>query len=192
MEIHPEEFKGVNRFFHFVQCKNSANSLSGIFQDVKLQQIALRAICILDGDQRTQLENSIVTLPTSQRKESPEVMVFQYAKWLFEHDSDFWLERGVVDRGFSKQYYLDNIAEKVDDFSQQLAQKRNTSQSTKGLSRSFYKKLFNDNKKFCEILFKHWLHNFWHQSCIDDFYRDLRILFKKVAPYNEINPNEWK
>ena len=42
------------------------------------------------------------------------------------------------------------------------------------------------------MAFKHWLNNPENESSLNSFYFDLRALFRKVAPYNEINPQEWR
>ena len=191
MEIHPEEFRGVERYFHFVTAKISADNLEGIFSDSKLQQIALRAICILDGDHRSKIQNCIVALP-SRKSESPEVLICTYAEHLYKIDSEFWVDRNVIARGFGKPYYLNEIRTPIDEFNRKLEQEKREKISTKGQKREFYKKLFNKNKTFMEMLYKHWLHNDQNQQCIEQFYNDLRIVFKRVAPYNEINPGEWK
>lgn len=190
-EIHPEEFCGVDRYFHFVDAKVSADNLTGIFSDSKLQQIALRAICILDGDHKSKIQNCIVALP-SRRSEAPEAMIFAYAKHLYDSDSSFWSEKAIISRGFSKLYYVEHIATPIDEFKQKLAKEKAENKTTKGKTREFYKKLFNKNITFVELLFKHWLHNDLNQSLIEKFYSELRIIFKKVAPYNEINPDIWK
>ena len=191
MEIHPEEFRGVDRYFHFVNAKVSAENLTGIFSDSKLQQIALRAICILDGDHKSKIQNCIVALP-SRRSESPEVMIFTYAKKLYDSDSQFWIDKSIIARGFSKYYYLEHILTPIEEFDQKLEKEKAEKKSTKGQKREFYKKLFNDNITFVELLFKHWLYNELNQTNIEQFYTELRIVFKKVAPYNEINPDDWK
>ena len=58
--------------------------------------------------------------------------------------------------------------------------------------REFNKELFNSNLGFFEFLFKHWMNNPVNGPEIERFYSELKTLFKKVAPYQEINPSEWK
>lgn len=191
MEIHPNDFRGVSRFFHYVHTNISAENLTGIFTDSKLLKIAMRSICILDGDHNSDLSNCIVALPSSG-KESPEKMLLSYAKKLYDADSPFWTNRVIIGKGFGKPYYLERVAGLVETFERDLADIKARGSSTKGMVREFNKKLFNDNKTFFELLFKHWLHDPDNAAAIEHFYADLRSLFKKISPYNEINPDEWK
>ena len=70
-------------------------------------------------------------------------------------------------------------------------QKYKEEQQSSVKEREFYKKLFNDNKAFFELLFKHWLNNKNNKSEKYRFYKELRTLFIKNSRYNDINPAEW-
>ena len=127
----------------------------------------------------------------SSGKKSPEQLLIDYAEELFINDDSFWVDRVIIDKGYGKHYYIDNVQRKVQGFKDDMARSRENSESTKGKTREFNKKLFIDNKNFFELLFKHWIHNPINQAEVNRFYEQLHILFVKVAHYHEINPNEW-
>lgn len=159
-----------------------------LFTDGKLLHTTMRSICILDGDHSSDITNFIVALPG---KASPEVVLLNYAEKLYDADDSFWRDRTIVDKGYTKNYYLSSIKNEVDSFEAQLDRMRNSGETSKGKRREFNKKLFNDNRNFFILLFKHWINNPENKPEVDRFYRELHILFLKVAPYHEINPKEW-
>ncbi len=183
------EFRNVIRFLHKVDANIGADNLRGIFSDDRLVQTTMRSICILDGDKNSEISKHTTTLPG---KKSPEQLLIDYAETLLLNDDHFWVDTAVVNRGFSKVYYIDNIKKDVNDFNQELEEKRQQGESTKGLTREFNKKLFVKYSTFFKLLFKHWLNNQENQQDIEKFYKELRTLFIKVAPYHEINPREWE
>ena len=188
-EIHPDEFRGVKSFFHMVHANIGSEVLISIFTDSKLLRTTMRSICVIDGDHHSDLENCIIALPGNA---SPEVILFKYASNLYDEDSSFWTQPIIVDRGFNKLYYIDKINNPINEFEIKIKDMETRGESTKGMRRTFNKKLFVENKTFVELLFKHWLHNSSNQDSISKFYDNLRALFKKVAHYHEINPNEWR
>ncbi|MBQ3524440.1 MAG: AAA family ATPase [Clostridia bacterium] len=183
-----DEFKNASRFFHLVLTNIGAENLSGIFTDSKLLRTTMRSICILDGDHGSDISNCITALPG---KKSPEKLLIDYAEQLFNDDDTFWIERTIVDKGYSKTYYINEIKNKVTDFEEELETCKKNTKSTKGKTREFYKELFTNNRTFFELLFKHWIHNPANQLEIDRFYKELHTLFLKVSHYHEINPKEW-
>ena len=152
----------------------------------------MRAICVLDGDHGSDLSNNIIALPGKNYTGagnglSPEQLLFQYAEKLFNEDSSFWVDGIVVNQGYSKTMYLEKIKGPIEEY-----HKKKESGDTTQKEREFNKDLFNKNKGFFDLLFKHWLHNDANKSEKHRFYTELHKLFKKNALYNEINPNEWK
>lgn len=186
---HPA-FRDVKSFFHMINANIGADSLRGIFKDDKLIKNTMRAICILDGDKNKDLTNCIVSLPginfgkKSGQGLSPEKLLFEYSDYLYKERDDFWTNEYVLQKGFSKEWYHDAIKKPLKDFNQGKVAKTSK-------PREFYKKLCNKNIVFFKMVFKHWLNNPKNESSLNSFYFDLRTLFRKVAPYNEINPQEW-
>lgn len=181
-------FRNALSFFHFVHAKIGADNLYSIFSDSKLLHTTIRSICILDGDHDSDLKNCIISLPGNK---SPEQLLFDYAEKLYEDDDPFWTAGILIDKGYGKPYYINNIKNKINEFNEKLKETKESGKSTKGMVREFNKKLFIDEKSFFELLFKNWMHNPDNKQAIDNFYNELHILFLKVAPYHEINPKEW-
>lgn len=182
------EFRNVCGLFHKVLTNISAENLTGIFTDSKLLHTTMRSICILDGDHNSDITNFIVALPG---KAAPETVLLSYIDTLYVNDDPFWRNRTIVDKGYTKNYYITNIKNEVDAFENELVSLHENGESSKGRRRMFNKKLFNNNKNFFNLVFKHWIHNPINKSEVDKFYNELHTIFLKVAPYHEINPKEW-
>ena len=183
-----EGFRNARRFFHMVHTNIGAENLTGIFTDSKLLRTTMRSICILDGDHSSDLSNCIIALPG---KKAPEQLLLDYAEKLYADDDPFWVQRTIVDKGYSKTYYIDQIQTPVKEFKEKLEQQRERGESTKGETREFNKNLFCDHRVFFELVFKHWIHNPTNKNEVDRFFNELHTLFLKVAHYHEINPKEW-
>lgn len=182
------EFRGVRRFFHFVNVNLGAENLRSIFKDLKLLRSTMKAICVLDGDHNTDLSNNIVALPGKNIVQaggglSPEKLLVEYAGILYDKDDPFWIDSSIISIGYGKAMYLEKIASVVKKYTE------DPNPSPK--ERDFYKSVFNNNKPFFELLFKHWLNNDNNRSEKYRFYSELRKLFLKNARYNDINPAEW-
>lgn len=191
-ETHPAEFCGVRRFFHIVQVSMSAETLTDIFQDSKLLRMTMKSICVLDGDHNSCLTDCIIALPgksgnVSGNRMSPEQLLFKYADHLYTTDDLFWTDATVLSKGYSKHFFIDRIRTKIEEYD--ASESAGTASKKR---REFNKDLFNKEKGFFEFLFKHWQHDPSNRGELYRFYTELRTLFKKVAPYNEINPAEWK
>lgn len=182
------EFRNVSGLFHKVLTNISAENLTGIFTDSKLLHTTMRSICVLDGDHKSDITNFIVALPG---KAAPEAVLLNYIEKLYDDDDPFWRDRTIVDKGYTKNYYITNIKNIVDNFEADLVRLHENGESAKGKRRAFNKKLFNDNQNFFKLVFKHWIHNPINKFEVERFYNELHILFLKVAPYHEINPKEW-
>lgn len=182
------EFRNVSGLFHKVLTNISAENLTGIFTDSKLLHTTMRSICVLDGDHKSDITNFIVALPG---KAALEAVLLNYIEKLYDDDDPFWRDRTIVDKGYTKNYYITNIKNIVDNFEADLVRLHENGESAKGKRRAFNKKLFNDNQNFFKLVFKHWIHNPINKFEVERFYNELHILFLKVAPYHEINPKEW-
>lgn len=180
-------FKNAQSLFYIVKVNISAEALTNIFTDSRLLETRMRSICVLDGDHNSNLNNCILALPG---KESPEKVLLDYAKQLYDTDDSFWMEETIVKGGYNKTFFR-KIVKEVVAFEKELKELQEDGKSIKGCRREFYKKLFNGNKSFWILVLHHWVHNPCNELDINRFYCGLKTLFKKVAPYNDINPNEW-
>ncbi|WP_378955429.1 AAA family ATPase [Pelosinus sp. sgz500959] len=184
-------FSNVRQYFHFVKANLGANNLLDIFSDDKLLRCTMRSICILDGDQRSKrdLEKFILILPGA---DSPEELIMNYSKILFDKDDPFWTDDTILYHNFGKVYYRDNIRQDIDGIAIKLEELKSGGKSSKGVKREENKKVFNKHKRFFELLFKHWVNNGEHKHQLEKFYKDLQIMFIKVSEFHEISPKEWK
>lgn len=187
-EIHANDFCNIRRFLYNAKAKAGADVLESIFTDDKLLQMTMRSICVVDGDHSSNLKRCIVALPGGA---PPEQFLAKYAEDLYKSDDPFWTDRAIVDRGYSKATYR-VFKQEIDDFDASIEAMHRNGQSTKGKKREFYKTFFQRHENFYDVLLKHWLHNPKNKDEIERFYNEFRSLFKKVAPYNEINSKLWK
>lgn len=174
------EFRGVRRFFHFVNVNLGADNLRNIFEDLKLLRSTMKAICVLDGDHNTDLSNNIVALPGKNMVQagyglSPEKLLVEYANILYEKDDPFWVDNSIISIGYGKAMYLEKVANVIRKYEEK------PDPSVK--ERIFYKNVFNSNKSFFELLFKHWLNNTNNRSEKYRFYTELRTLFDSVNSF---------
>jgi len=93
--------------------------------------------------------------------------------------------------GYGKIQFRDNILPNFKSIDAELEKLKQEGKSTKGVKRSLSKKVFADNKRFLGLIIAEWLVSSENQQLINNFYRDLNIMFKKVAEFHGINPNDW-
>lgn len=188
-----DDFAKVRRYLHLVDVNCGAEVLKGIFNDDKLLRMTISSICILDGDHFSEadLTRCIMTLPgknadgQTAKGLSPEELLIEYSKLLYETDqSSFWCDDEVIDGNYGKGYFLEKIEKEIEKYE---------SNSIKKLKRrDFVKDLFNRNERFFGLIFGHWLKSKKNKFAVDSFKDSLKILFKKVAVYNQISPSIWK
>lgn len=181
------KFATIASTFHFVRASVSADVLETIFSDFKLSQIKDRAICILDGDHETNLNNMVVSLPG---KKAPENVLLEYLKTLYDHD-DFWSNEKIEELGYSKQWYYENIAKACDDFEKAENEKKNNGISTEGDRRNFNKRLFNSYILFFRLVFVFWINDENNAKEVKAFFGNLKVVYKRVCTYYQIDPYYW-
>ncbi len=184
-------FAQIRNKFHFVNANMGADNLANIFEDTYLLKSTLQAICILDGDKRGRrnLNNNIIALPGG---ESPEKLIMNYSIQLFDNDDSFWTDEIILNIGYVKTYFRDNILPNIDSIRKELEDLKSEKKSTKGVERALRKNVFDKHRQFFELTFKHWVHNEENEEQINGFFQDLHILFKKVAEFHGINSKDWK
>ena len=148
----------------------------------------MRCICILDGDQNSDLQKFTITLPGNN---SPEKVIMEYALKLYAEDSPFWIDDTILDVNYGKPMFRDYIKPSIDAIPARLQELRNEHQSAHGVERQMRKDAFRKHQRFFELLFKFWVHDPENASSIDRFYKGLNILFKKTAEFHGINPQIW-
>ena len=156
----------------------------------------------------------------SNERFSPEQLLFDYANILYEEDDEFWVNDAVINMGYGKRVYIERIHDKLAEFKKQkeeaaaakeqeeaaakeqenaaakeqekvAVKKQKNKEVTNKKPREFNKELFKNNIDFFYLLFKRWLNDDRTNEMKDKFFQDLKVLFRKNAQYNGINPNEW-
>lgn len=188
LEVQLAGFANVRRFFHLVNANIGATNLVNIFSDTYLLKSTMQSVCILDGDQSPDLNKYIITLPGAA---SPEEMIMNYSIQLFDNDDPFWTNETILNLGFGKVYYQNNIRPDIDGIPAKLQALRYAGESTHGKERELRKKVFQKHQRFFEMLFKHWVNNDEHSEQINKFTKGLYAMFRKAAEFHGINPNEW-
>lgn len=185
-----EKFRKVQPLFHFVEVNVSGDALVGIFKDDKLLRSTMRSICIIDGDKKASenLSNYTICLPGEN---SPESLVFEYAKYLYKMDeTSFWQDSTIHELGYTRVLFRDSILDEIDSIDKKLEALKEEGKSTKGVTREENKKLFTKYRRFFEFVMIKWIAD--HEQLAERFYNNLFILFKKVSEFHDINPNEWE
>jgi len=185
---HKVEFRTVSCFFHKVEASIGANNLKSMFGDRYLLDTTMKYICILDGDQQSNLNNQIITLPGDC---SPEKLVMDYSKLLYQNDSEFWTDSKIINLGYGKIYYRDNILPAINEIDINLQALKDAGKSTKGVERELRKKLFSKYCNFFTLIMIHWINNENNRVSVERFYKNLYSMFKKVADYYGINSALW-
>lgn len=178
-------FKNIISYFHFVQANLGADNLRSIFHDHHLRTSTIHAICILDGDKTNShgedLSNQIITLPG---KTSPEKLLVNHALDLFQSTTtEFWNSENLLNAGYSKQYFSDNIQPDIDETNRKISEGKK--------EREEYKKFYGKHKDFLLRVFNEWVISPHNQKEINEFFHKLNSLYKKVASLNGLNPVEW-
>lgn len=182
------EFASVRRFFHPVDANIGCKNLISIFSDTYLLQTTMKCACVLDGDQNTDLNKYIITLPGG---DSPEKVIMSYAQQLYDNDSDFWTNPLILELNYGKAHFRDKIKPDIENIIIQLQELRDAGKSTHGVERNLRKEVFTKHQRFFEFLFKHWVRDAENSDSVQKFYKNLNIIFKKVAEFHGINPQLW-
>jgi len=184
------EFSSVRRFFHPVDANIGCKNLISIFSDSYLLQTTMKCACVLDGDQRAQADVNkyIITLPGG---DSPEKLIMSYAQQLYDNDSTFWTNPLILELNYGKAHFRDEVKPDIDGIATKLQELRDAGESTHGVERQLRKDVFTKHQRFFEFLFKHWVRDEENSDAVKKFYKNLNIIFKKVAEFHGINPQLW-
>ena len=187
-EIDPQGFAPIRFYFHFVKASMGSENLKAIFNDKMLLESTLRAICILDGDAKQDLNNCIVTLPGGL---PPEGFIIKYVRKIYEEKADFWRSSLVINLGYSLPRCRDTFLKDADAIEQRIEDLKNRSLPTHGVRREESKAFFNNHREFIQLAMRDWLHSSHSKTDIYEFYSNLWILFKKVSKAHGMFGVEW-
>lgn len=190
LETKPKSgFEKVYPLLYIANMKISCEALKNIFNDSQILRATMRSICILDGDQVEKISNHIMALPGGT---NPEEVAFAIADSLYTKNvKEFWKHPDIKEFGYEITYYRDYIQPEINNVYETLEKMKENNESTHGIKRTMTKELFKDYQEFFECVYKYWIRQPENQQEVDKFFTRLKTLFKKVAAYNDINPNEW-
>lgn len=175
-----DQFSSIRNYFHLVQMKSGCDNLKTLFKDKVLTANTLKAICILDGDNKTNdLTHCIISLPGNG---SPEKIVFNHIETLLsdQNRNDFWQNEYIQQEGYS----FDWVKKEIHNHSSILVEH---------YEREKAKELFNNAKyhNFFTIVMKDWILNNWNSSEMTRLIENLKRLFHNLSDYYGIPKNRW-
>lgn len=190
--LDPDFSHALSRFY-LVPSKLGSDSLTTIFCDKELTSEFIRSICVLDGDQNKNITNNIIILPG---KNNPETFILDYLETILrnpsEHQRKFLKPNSLaLSLGYQTRVIKKKIIDERYNIEENITQKKEQGDSTKGIRRNLYKKLFKDNEKFFTLLFDFWLKDPLNQKEVLDFYNSLHAVFCKTAFAHGINHSIW-
>lgn len=174
--------------FHFVKSFIGADNLKTIFEDGCLS-VKSTSFAVLDGDKNQDLANNLLVLPGAK---PPEQFLFEYGKQLCHGSEDaFWHSPAVADNGYSRIYF-NKIERDWEDMERKINDLHTQRRSAEGIRRKETKAIWVKYKSFFVELMKFWVADESNQREIEDFAKGLKIMFKKTASANGINPRDWR
>lgn len=180
-------FAPAKNLLHMVGANIGSESLRNLFGDLKMNQSTMRAICILDGDQKPDLSNHIIALPGD---DAPDRMFSEFVRKLMkdENAKAFWQE--VSHYGYSK-LTADEVLKDYDGIAAAIAKAKEQKGSAKGVQREKSKEHFNNNKPFYDLVIKAWLQSDENQAAICKFRDSLFAVFQKTVGFYSIDGRIW-
>lgn len=183
------EFARIKSVLHLVEGDFGSDNLRKLFKDAAMRESTMASVCILDGDQSSNSNYNIVALPGD---DSPEMFLYKYCDLLLEEDdASFWRDDTLLNLGYTKTFYIDNIKQEVLQIEKDIAEMKERDESTDGVRRKKMKQLFNSNSEFFEYVFKRWIYDERNKSQLDCFYRQLHDMYLKVSKFHGVDQAAW-
>ena len=182
-----EEFNKVKDIFYIPEINISCTELVKLFSDKVIESME-SSICILDGDcsvneslkNKIKRENHLMCFPGDLPLEE---LLFKYSEELFEDRSTkFWGNQILKDEGITKRNYQTTIQREI--------RNRDIENEAKKI-RNQNKKIFKNYYKFFDLLLDEWINDIKNEEFIHKFYKELNLIFKKLASFYKINANDW-
>ncbi|KEQ08960.1 AAA family ATPase [Pseudorhizobium pelagicum] len=179
-------FAAAKDLLHLVEVNIGADNLQNLFTDLKLNQSTMRAICILDGDQKKDLTHHIIALPGGG---PPDRIFSEFLRSLIDGGARaFWND--VLPLGYSKLTAAE-VLEEFDAIEVKINKQKELGASTKGMRRDESKKHFNKHRHFYDLVIKAWLKSDENTATIAQFRRDLLAVFQKTAGFHSVDAKIW-
>ena len=181
-----EEFNKVKDIFYIPEINISCTELVKLFSDKVIESME-SSICILDGDcsvneslkNKIKRENHLMCFPGDLPLEE---LLFKYSEELFEDRSTkFWGNQILKDEGITKRNYQTTIQREI--------RNRDIENEAKKI-RNQNKEIFKNYYKFFDLLLDEWINDIKNEEFIHKFYKELNLIFKKLASFYKINAND--
>lgn len=174
--------------FHFVRSFIGAANLETIFKDGCLS-VKSTSFAVLDGDKNQDVANNLIVLPGVNK--SPEQFLFEYGKMLCHGGADtFWHSPVATNNGYSRTYF-NRIESDWEDMERKIRDLHASGRSAEGVRRAETKAIWSRYEPFFIELMKFWVADSSNQRAVSNFIAGLKIMFKKTAAANGINPRDW-
>ena len=182
-----EEFNKVKDIFYIPEINISCTELVKLFSDKVIESME-SSICILDGDcsvneslkNKIKRENHLMCFPGDLPLEE---LLFKYSEELFEDRSTkFWGNQILKDEGITKRNYQTTIQREI--------RNRDIENEAKKI-RNQNKEIFKKYYKFFDLLLDEWINDIKNEEFIYKSYKELNLIFKKLASFYKINANDW-
>ncbi|GAB6391496.1 MAG: AAA family ATPase [Treponematales bacterium] len=179
--------KKIRNLFYMPEISVGAENLRKMFSDSKIVSTTIRSICILDGDQKPDLSNYIITLPGEK---SPEMVAFEHLQTLIASEDHFWESDFVFTSGYSKPKCIEEVIPRIQSIDAKNASLNEKGETTKGQRRKGNKEVFNAYIDLFEVVLSDWTTK--HISELFSFADNLHKMFLKVSGYHNVNPADWE
>lgn len=191
-----DSFARVASRFHFSTMSAGADNLKSMFKDTELTSTTLKAICFLDGDKQIEdLTHRMISLPGN---DNPEQIAFKHLKYLLENDEGnrFWDDNTISSYGFTPNWVRTNMSVLLNSLVRENFVQTPHSKSLRELQKDFFnggsqEQLKEDIKLLFQFVIKDWIIQNWNITEFNKFRRNWQIMFKQVAAFHNINPEDW-
>ena len=178
-----EEFAKVRNYFYLADSYLGCDNLCKLFKDKVCQKQFLNCIGIVDGDvvlEKNDINNNLIKLPGET---SVEKLAFDFSRRLYEENiSEFWEDDSVLEKGFNRVYFRDNIEEDIKNI-RLNADKENKKE--RELNKSCFNK--ENNNDFFKLVLKYWIRLSENEEQLKELYKGIEILYMKTSELNGIN-----
>ncbi|ANN64081.1 ATP-binding protein [Brachyspira hyodysenteriae] len=183
-----DSFSYIRDKFFLLEMSIGSSNLAKLFNKENFQNEHYLGICILDGDQENDIKdkrgNCILCLPGGK---SPEKLFFEYIEVIINNYESYSTKCNI-----SQEYSKDDLKEIFNSYKNiqlKKVEEKSKNNSSKGVEREELKKHFNRYEKHYKYFFELWIKE--NEEEVNKFYKELNVLFKKVAHFFGIDRNEW-
>lgn len=182
------QYNDIARTIHLVDADFGSDNLRKLFKDPVMRSSTMASICVLDGDQSSELGSNIVALPGA---DNPETFLYSYCEQPFNENDAFWIDDTIVECGYGKTFFIDNIRQPINDIEEDIESMKARGESTDGYRRKKMKSIFKSNSEFFSFVLRRWIHDQRNEKELSRFYKDFNSMFLKTASAHGIDKIAW-